>query len=97
MSNDCKTKSLIKSILLYTFKIGISLIPSSFKTSIVVDTCKSKYGLEASITCTTKSASKISSNVDLNDSIKWCGKLLTNPTVSVIKNSWLYYDGWKNF
>ena len=67
----------------------MSITPISFRTSIVVAIWVCAYGLDASTTWTIKSASLISSKVDLNDSIKWWGRLLTNPTVSVIKNYWL--------
>ena len=59
--------------------------PKSLMIDFVVAISSSLNGSEISTTWTNKSASVISSNVDLNASIKYIGRLLTNPTVSVKK------------
>ena len=48
--------------------------------------CSSKFGCDISTTCTSKSASRNSSRVDLKLSTKPCGSFRINPTVSVKRN-----------
>ncbi|MPN39721.1 hypothetical protein SDC9_187250 [bioreactor metagenome] len=75
------------SILLYTSILGVSSAPREPKTSSTTRICTSKYSLELSTTCSTRSASFTSSSVERNALTRSCGSLLMNPTVSLKRHS----------
>ena len=66
--------------------IGFSVLSISANVRFTTSICSSKVGCEISTICTSKSASRTSSKVDLKDSTNSVGNLRINPTVSDSKN-----------
>ena len=74
------------SILLKTIIWGLSAAPRSFRVLFTTSICSSKSGCDMSTTCTSRSASRTSSSVDLNESTRSVGSLRIKPTVSASRN-----------
>ena len=82
-STRSRAASSIRSALLNATIVGIVSTPSmSESTSLTASICENGSGCDPSTTCTIKSASATSSNVDLNASISCVGRRRTKPTVS---------------
>ena len=81
--NRCIGSELTTSILFGTSKTGISPAPISSNTPSITRICSSKSGLARSTRWRSKSALLTSSSVLLKASIRECGILLMNPTVSM--------------
>ena len=72
------------STLLNTRIIGLRAAPhTSARVLLTTSICSSKWGWLTSTTCTSTSASRTSSSVDLNESTRCVGSLRMKPTVSV--------------
>ena len=76
-----------RSILFSTSSTGSSPAPISCRTSSTASRWRScsSSGAEASTTCSTMSATSVSSSVDANPSTSWCGSRRMKPTVSVTR------------
>ncbi len=69
--------------------VGLSPAPSSAKVWFTTVMCSSKLGCVTSTTCSSTSASRVSSSVDLKLSTSACGSLRMKPTVSESKTGLL--------
>ena len=72
--------------MLKTIIEGLSAHPRSARVFSTTVICSSKSGCDMSTTCSRRSASRVSSSVDLNESTRSVGSLRMNPTVSASRN-----------
>src|SRR2546430_865258 len=83
----CSTTGSAESILLTTTSSGTCPAPISASTPRTAAICASGSASDPSTACRMRSASAVSSSVDRNASISWCGRCRTKPTVSVRVNA----------
>ena len=70
----------------HMMKVGLLPAPISRRVCFTTSICSSNPGCEISTTCSSRSASRTSSSVDLNDSTSCVGNLRMKPTVSESRN-----------